>query len=272
MTATANPIVETYSRLAHEYDDDLNLKSCWGQAAQKAIASIRFSAEDNLILDVGCGTGRAISALAATAPARCAFVGVDPADAMCDIAKQHARGDHRIRIFQGSFENIPIEDHSADYLYSILAFHWVTDLQASLAEISRVVKPGGAMDLFFIGRNNGREFIQKTSPIFLKYMGPARFLDSARLRKQLTREATFELFSQKFDANRLRVGESYDTYYDTLAGHWAWWCRIEGHFVNIPPQEKAACDSEVKSAIESLSGPHGIPYTIHELHVSLRHS
>jgi hypothetical protein len=27
------------------------------------------------------------------------------------------------------------------------------------------------MDLFFIGRSNGREFIEQTTPIFLKYLG-----------------------------------------------------------------------------------------------------
>ena len=126
------------------------------------------------------------------------------------------------------------------------------------------------MDLFFIGRNNGREFIQKTSPIFLKYMGAARFLDSARLRKQLTRESALALFSQRFDSSRLNVNESYDTYFDTLEGHWAWWVRIEGHFVNIPAQQKIACDREVKDAIQSVGSPQGIPYTIHQLHVSLR--
>lgn len=271
MTAIANPIVETYSRLAHEYDDDLNMKSCWGQASQKAIASIHLRSDEKLIADVGCGTGRAVSSLAATAASDISFVAVDPAATMCEIARERADGDPRITVSQGSFEHIPLENHSVDYLYSILAFHWVTDLQASVAEISRVLKPGGAMDLFFIGRNNGREFIQKTSPIFLKYMGPARFLDSARLRKQLSRESALQLFSHNFDPGRLSVEESYDTYFDTLEGHWAWWVRIEGHFVKIPAQEKAACDREVKDALESLRGPNGIPYTIHQLHVSLRH-
>jgi ubiquinone/menaquinone biosynthesis C-methylase UbiE len=271
MTASANPIVETYSRLAHEYDDDLNIKSCWGQASQKAIASIGFRESDKLILDVGCGTGRAVASLAATARPDVTFIAVDPADTMCEIARERTHSDERIRVLHGAFENIPLESHSVDNLYSILAFHWVTDLQASIAEISRVLKPGGAMDLFFIGRNNGREFIQKTSPIFLKYMGPARFLDSARLRKQLTRESALQLFSQKCDPTRLRVEESYDTYFDTLEGHWAWWVRIEGHFVKIPADEKAECDLEVKHALESLHGPKGIPYTIHQLRVSLRH-
>lgn len=126
------------------------------------------------------------------------------------------------------------------------------------------------MDLFFIGRDNGREFIQKTSGIFLKYMGPALLLDSARLRKQLTRDAALQLFASVFEPSSLSVEESFRTYYDTLDGHWSWWIRVEGHFVKIPPGKKAHCDREVRAALQALSEPGGIPYTIHELHVRVR--
>ena len=126
------------------------------------------------------------------------------------------------------------------------------------------------MDLFFIGRNNGREFIQKSTPIFLKYLGPARLLESARMRKQLTRDAALQLFATVFERARVSVEESSETYYDTLEGHWGWWVRIEGHFVAIPPEEKQRCDREVWEALSSLAGAKGIPYTIHQLHVKVR--
>jgi ubiquinone/menaquinone biosynthesis C-methylase UbiE len=270
--SAANPIVETYSRLAREYDEDANFLSCWGRASERALSKICLRDDYKVVVDMGCGTGRAIHALACTAPAPAQFIGIDPADNMCHIAAQKTRTNPSIQIRQGAFERIPLDSASVDYLYSILAFHWVTDLSASVAEIARVLKPGGEMDLFFVGRDNGREFIQKTSAIFLKYMGPALLLDSARLRKQLTREAAFELFSSAFEASRLRVDESFTTYYDTLEGHWSWWVRIEGHFVRIPAEKKAACDRDVKQALQSLAEPRGIPYTIHELHVKLRNS
>ena len=270
--STANPIVETYSRLAREYDEDANFLSCWGRASQRALSKIRLSDDYKVVVDMGCGTGRAIQALASTGPAHTQFIGIDPAENMCQIAAQKTRANPCIHIKQGAFEKIPLDSASVDYLYSILAFHWVTDLQASVAEIARVLQPGGQMDLFFIGRDNGREFIQKTSAIFLKYMGPALLLDSARLRKQLTREAACELFSSVFEPSRLTAEESFTTYYDTLEGHWSWWVRIEGHFVKIPAEKKTACDREVKQALQSLAEPPGIPYTIHELHVKVRNS
>ena len=138
-----------------------------------------------------------------------------------------------------------------------------------MREISRVLRKESEADLFFIGRDNGREFILKTTPIFLKYMGPALLLNSARMRKQLTKDAAFQLFAKNFGRSCVSIEESYDTYYDTLEGHWGWWVRIEGHFVQIPPDKKQACDSEVRQALLGLSEPQGIPYTIHQLHVRL---
>jgi len=266
-----NPIVDAYSRLAERYDEEVNLQSCWGKASSRAMASLKISARHRKVLDVGCGTGRTLMALAQQHP-ETDFVGVEPAENMRRRAAERCETFLNIQILNGSFESIPLDSATVDYLCSVFAFHWTTDLNRSVRELARVLKPQGDMDLFFIGRNNGREFIQRTTPIFLKYLGPTQLLKTAQLRKQLTREAAFELFSQAFSPLRLSVEESYNTFYDTLEGHWGWWVRIEGHFVQLDPTKKQECDQEVKEAIQSLSSERGIPYTIHEIHVSVRAS
>ena len=266
----ANPIVETYSRLAEHYDDDRNLHSCWGQAADKASASIHIKDDYRLVVDVGCGTGRALAELASRAKSGVQLVGLDPAENMRNLAVRRLQPFRNVQIGNGSFEHIPLETGSVDYLFSIFAFHWTTDPDAAAKEVQRVLKPGAEMDLFFIGRDNGREFIQRTTPIFLKYMGPALLLESARMRKQFTREAAHRLFSKAFRGPELSVEESYQTYYDSLEGHWGWWVRIEGHFMRISSDRKEQCDQEVKKALQGLAEPAGIPYTVHQLHVRLR--
>jgi ubiquinone/menaquinone biosynthesis C-methylase UbiE len=266
----ANPIVETYSRLAEHYDDEPNLHSCWGRAANKALASIRLKDDYRLVLDVGCGTGRALCSLVSKARSDVQFVGIDPAENMRNLAVHRVQQFPNVQIFDGSFEHIPLETSSVDYMFSIFAFHWTTDLNAAVREIRRVLKPTGEMDLFFIGRHNGREFIQKTTQIFLKHMGPASLMESARMRKQLTKDAAYRLFSTTFSPPELSIDESSETYYDTLEGHWGWWVRIEGHFMVLPPARKEECDREVQNALRELTEDKGIPYTIHQLHVRLR--
>ena len=266
----ANPVVETYSLLAEKYDDELNLQSCWGRAADRILSPLVIEDNDQVVLDVGCGTGRALSQLASRSRPNIQFIGVEPAENMRKCALRRIGNCLNISILDGCFEEIPLESQSVDYLFSIFAFHWVTNLRASVQEIRRVLKPNAYMDLFFIGRNNGQEFIRKTSPIFLKYMGAARFLESARIRTQLTREEALRLFSGIFDPRHVSAVESYDTYYDSLEGHWGWWVRIEGQFVSMAPETRKACDREVRGALSDLSTEEGIPYTIHCLHLTAR--
>ncbi len=270
MSKAPNPIVETYSRLASEYDDEKNLESCWGRAAVKAVDRIELKDRYKLVVDVGCGTGGALTQLASSSRSGVVFVGVDPAENMRRRARSRTRNKRNIRIIDGSFEHIPVESGSVDYLYSIMAFHWTTDLEESVQEFARVLRPDGDMDLVFIGQRNGREFIKETTPIFLKYMGPALLLESAARRKQLSLQEALALFGGRFRPPELTIEESYDTYYDTLEGHWGWWVRIEGQFVKIPPDRRAACDREVRTALAKLVTERGIPYTIHLLHVRLR--
>jgi ubiquinone/menaquinone biosynthesis C-methylase UbiE len=265
-----NSVVETYSLLAEKYDGELNLQSCWGRATEKILGSLAIEDNDAVVLDVGCGTGRALSQLARRSRPNIQFIGIEPAENMRKVALQRIESCPNIDILDGCFEKIPVASQSVDYLFSIFAFHWVTNLRASVQEIRRVLKPNGHVDLFFIGRNNGHEFIRKTSPIFLKHMGPARFLASARMRTQLTREESLRLFSETFDPGQVSAVESYETYYDSLEGHWGWWVRIEAQFVSIPPEARKACDQEVRSALSGLSTQKGIPYSIHCLHLTLR--
>jgi ubiquinone/menaquinone biosynthesis C-methylase UbiE len=264
-----NPVVETYSRLAAEYDNESNSQSCWAYASQQALESIVLRSEYRLVVDVGCGTGKALAQLAAQSSPAASFVGLDPAPNMRVVARQKTQDFRQVQILDGCFEHIPLTSQSVDYLFSIFAFHWATDLNRAVSEIARVLRPAAAMDLFFVGRNNGREFIQKTSPIFLKYMGPALFVQAAKLRKQLTKDEAFALFAKYLDPRRLLIEESYNTYYDTLERHLGWWVRIEGQFVGIPAEKRQQCDSDVKKAISGLQQDRGIPYTIHEVHVKI---
>jgi len=272
MGKAANPVVETYSRLANEYDDPKNLTSCWGRITNHSLSLLTLKPEHKVVGDIGCGTGRELAHLASLNPPAVHFIGVDPAANIREIAIARTAPYSNVRILDGRFEDLPLASQSIDYLYSILAFHWTTDLHTSVAELARVLKSTSEMDLTFIGRNNGRDFIRKTTPVFFKYMKPSAMLEAASLRKQMTIEEATALFRTAFSSPRLSVAESYHTYYDTLDGHWGWWVRIEGQFLKIPPTKKADCDQEVRAAISTLATDKGIPYTVHLLHVRLRHT
>lgn len=97
-------------------------------------------------LDVGCGTG----ALTATVLDRAAprrVVGVDPSDGF--VAHAHAamandRADFRV----GTAEDLPLDDEAVDVVVSALAYNFVPDRAAALAEFRRVVRPGGLISFY----------------------------------------------------------------------------------------------------------------------------
>ncbi len=265
-----NKIIETYSKRADEYDDPRNLDSCWGRIADRALDTVKLSARHRTVVDVGCGSGRELARLAEKTGPGVRFIGVEPADGLRAIAASRAAALPNMEVMAGRFEAIPLESAAVDYLYSVLAFHWTTDLDASAAELRRVLGERGEMDLTFIGKNNGREFIKATTPVFFRYVKPARLIEAAALRKQLSLDEAKALFAKHFDAAELRIEESYHTFFDTLEGHWAWWVRIEGQTLAVPPEKKAECDAAVREALAAIETVEGIPYTVHLLHVSLR--
>ncbi len=263
---SADPIVETYSRRAGEYAGAENQQSCWGLATRELWPSLDPRPTDRTIVDVGCGDGSALREVHRRA-SRARLVGVEPAAGLRDIAAGRIGDIAGATVTDGRFEDLRLPTGTVDYLYSLMAFHWVSDPATGAAEIDRVLAQDGRADLFFIGRYSGREFIKATTPIFLRHFGPARVFGAARLRCQLTREEAATTFTGALPGRRVTVREWFDTRYDTVAGHMAWWVRIEGQLLEIGGPARDDCEAEIRAAIGALEAPAGVPYTLHLLHV-----
>ncbi|WP_211452754.1 class I SAM-dependent methyltransferase [Collimonas antrihumi] len=93
-------------------------------------------------LDVGCGAGHAAFAIA---PHIGTVVAYDLATEMLDVV-QHAaaeRGLKNLHVQQGSAERMPFADASFDLVCTRFSAHHWTRLPEALAEMVRVLKPGG---------------------------------------------------------------------------------------------------------------------------------
>ncbi|UCC25474.1 MAG: class I SAM-dependent methyltransferase, partial [Gemmatimonadales bacterium] len=198
------------------------------------------------------------------------LLGFEPADEMRAHAASNVRDLPSVEVRNGRFESIPLESDSVDYLYSLIAFHWATDLEASVRELARVLKPGGEMDLYFVGRDSGKNFIQRTSPILMKHLGLGWLVKSAKIRKHLGRKDSEELFQSVFPTDRLVVDESHEVHFDSLEGHWNWWqARLEPHFIDMSPEKRKACDQEMLASLAELETDEGVPFDVHLIHVHL---
>jgi len=90
-------------------------------------------------LDVGCGEGRFCRLLSGLGvPA----IGIDPIDAFIGHARRkHPQGDYRL----GRAEHLDFPDASFDLVVSYLTLIDIPDLAAAIAEMTRVLKPGGTL-------------------------------------------------------------------------------------------------------------------------------
>lgn len=97
-------------------------------------------------LDVGCGTG-ALTGLVLEVCEPREVVAVDPAEAFVAYARSRL-ADSRSRFEVGGAEALPLADGSMDVVVSALAYNFFPDRPGALAEMRRVVKPGGAVSLY----------------------------------------------------------------------------------------------------------------------------
>jgi ubiquinone/menaquinone biosynthesis C-methylase UbiE len=94
------------------------------------------------ILDVGCGDGQIARALAAQGSE---VLGIDPTELHISIARERAGGP---TYELGSALNLPVENESQDAVVACLVFEHIDDVDTALAEVARVLKPGGQFSFF----------------------------------------------------------------------------------------------------------------------------
>jgi len=101
------------------------------------------------VLEAGCGTGLVLDLLRERGLRE--LFGVDLSAGMLAGAKK--RGN---RVAQGSVTALPFPDASFDVAYSFKVLAHVVDIRGALAEMVRVVKPGGMVLAEFYNRNSIR--------------------------------------------------------------------------------------------------------------------
>src|SRR5262245_43363867 len=94
------------------------------------------------VVDVGTGEGQ-LARVAAAQGSR--VVGVDPTAAQIAVARQRGGGPAYVR---GLAESLPIAAGTVDGALACLVFEHLTDHEAPIAEVARVLAPGGRFVFF----------------------------------------------------------------------------------------------------------------------------
>lgn len=137
------------------YDFLCTLVGLGKEFKRKVLKSIKIE-EDQIILDIGCGTGIFLE-LAKTVYPHSSVIGIDPDEKALNIARQRlAKNAIRATLVKGYGESLPFGDESVDFCFSTLAFHHMPDQakQKTIGEMYRVLKPGGKVIIADFGETH----------------------------------------------------------------------------------------------------------------------
>lgn len=137
-------VASSFSRAAQSYDTAAALQREVGERLLSILESQSKAYEQvrtvETVLDLGCGTGHFRPQLCSTYPTA-SYIGVDIAEGMISYARDRCKRASSWLV--GDAESLPLAAASCDIVFSSLALQWCYRPEAYLAELARVLKPGG---------------------------------------------------------------------------------------------------------------------------------
>ncbi len=132
--------------LAEKYDQVSNSQFKHGQVLAR---ELNIKTGDS-VLDLGCGTGRLAEYISKLVGDKGRVYGIDPAAYRIQIAKKKIKGKTpaNTSFNIGGGEDLSVfADNSFDTVVINVVFHWIVDKTSTLAEVNRVLKPGGLVGI-----------------------------------------------------------------------------------------------------------------------------
>lgn len=126
---------DKYSRVAKIFDI-IESKMPMGKVKEEAVALL-----EGKILEVGIGSGACLKYYKKNSD----VTGIDFSIGMLDLAKEKAKNLNleNVKLVEMDIENMNFLDNSFDSLFSSCVFCTVPNPQKGIAEVYRVLKPGG---------------------------------------------------------------------------------------------------------------------------------
>ncbi|MGQ0523434.1 MAG: malonyl-ACP O-methyltransferase BioC [Betaproteobacteria bacterium] len=149
----------TFERAAASYDAAAVLQH---EVCERMLARLGYIRHrPATLLDAGSGTGNALRGLGARYP-EATLVALDIALAMLQRVQRRvpawkALFKRRALPVCGDLERLPFGEQVFDMVWSNLALQWVNDLSGTVAEMRRVLKPGGLLMFSTFGPDTLRE-------------------------------------------------------------------------------------------------------------------
>lgn len=105
--------------------------------------------EGEHLLDLGCGAGVIAEYIAEKTGVK--VTGLDYAEPAIEEAKERTRDKrNRLSFLTGDMNALELPEQSFDTVISIDTLYWVEDLTNTMAQVAKLLKPGGQMGIFML--------------------------------------------------------------------------------------------------------------------------
>ena len=131
---------EYFAKVAHKWDD-LRAGFFTEEMRDDAIGRIQLS-PSAIVADVGTGTGFVARGLA---PRVGRVLGFDQAPEMLEIARRNLADVGNVEFIEAPGDDLPLPDGTLDAVFANMYLHHAPDPAAAIAEMARVLKPGGTL-------------------------------------------------------------------------------------------------------------------------------
>jgi ubiquinone/menaquinone biosynthesis C-methylase UbiE len=140
------PSATTYARRQIAYLDEAAASDI-GRQYKQSLLDAQQLADGHVVLDVGCGPGTDLPALAEAVGQTGTIIGIDQDPAMLRIARQRTRAYPHVEIQTGDAHALPLQDASVDRARADRVLQHVADPARAVAELRRVLRPDGLVAL-----------------------------------------------------------------------------------------------------------------------------
>ncbi len=166
---------------------------------------------DERVLDAGCGTGRDTVLLLDRLP-HGAVVAVDASHRMLERLRERL-GDRagQVEVVHADLtEPLPID--WVDAVFSVAAFHWITDHDRLFANLAAVMRPGAPLVSDCGGRGNVRQVVRAVEQVLGQAQDDWEFADVDDTRARLARNGFVDIDVRLRESPFRLDDEDADTY------------------------------------------------------------
>ena len=188
----------------------------FGLAAMEA-AEVRVG---DRVVDVGCGCGATLLALADRAGETGTVVGVDVSAPMLEVARERTAGRANVKLVQADASDAPLADASHDLLFSRFGVMFFADPSRSFRALARALAPGARVAFVCWRPLRDNDWARVPLEAVLPFVGPMErpapeapgpfsFGDPERVRRILGEAGLGDVRIEPFD-HPMSVGASAD--------------------------------------------------------------